>query len=262
MITSFVSSCARNAFRRRVPVCRLFSTAEISENPLETVNNATEALKDAATKLESISKNIEKTFTLPATGKEVTLRDIVLHSRDSQPDDFHFQHAVEARNIALPIAETVETDLKNFLQFYAEKVQPGLQRAKPICEEMPCGGATWEVESIQEMAKDIKKTAPVGETSVNVTTPCGRLLQASLDFVQATYDTRLNVTLGSRGALILRLAKDVDAPLASVRQDKEKRDQMGRAFAEQVVPTPWIRSEEEYKGFFQKKEEIEADESS
>jgi hypothetical protein len=242
-MATFVVS--RRTVFRRLPLKRFFS----SENPLQVIQNATSVLQDASSRLESIGKTIQTPLTLN-TGQEATVKDIVLHSRDSKPAEFQERVAKDARALVLPIAESIEEDLKELAAFYRTTVRPQVERATLICKDTPCGGVTWEID----FAANVDSKVQIEGKD----TPCGRLQDASFSFLQVTHDTKEHVLLGSRGALILRLAKELDSPLSFVRasDDKERKARIGKVFAEQVVATPWLRSDEEYEQFSRVKQEL------
>ena len=221
-------------------------------NPLEVINGATDALGQFSTRLSHLSDTVSKNITLPS-GQVVTLKDIVMHSRDADLSAFQSSVAKTARSTLFPTAESVETELKQMAQSYVSDVMPLMEQATLICKETPCGGATWQVD----FSSATKIHVEASET------PCGRLHNASLAFLELTYDTREQVTLGSRAALILRLAEELGMPLTEIRksgavgQRKQKRIQ--QVFSQENVPTPWMRSPEEYEQFFKLKEEMAAE---
>lgn len=78
--------------------------------------------------------------------------------------------------------------------------------------------------------------------------PCGQLQKASLDFLKTTYTTQAQVTMASRALLIIQLAIDMNKPLRHIREHGRKEDnqRIRNTFESQVVPTLWLRSEQEY----------------
>jgi hypothetical protein len=232
--------------------CR-HSSSSNNLNPLQVINGATDALDQFSTRLRQLSDTVSKDLTLQS-GQVVTLKDIVLHSRDA--DLFAFQSSVAetARSTVFPTAESIESELKQMAHSYVRDVMPQMEQATLICKETPCGGATWEVDFSSATGSKIHVEGSE--------TPCGRLHNASLAFLELTYDTREQVTLGSRAALILRLVKELGLPLTEVRksgagQRKQKRIQ--QVFSQEKVPTPWMRSPEEYGHFFKLKEGMAAE---
>jgi len=253
---SLVASSRTALFRRQ-----LYSTASIvsrahnsssgSESPLTVIQTAISSLDDASTQLNAISDKIQSPLTL-SSGQQVTFKDIVLHSRDAHPNDFHTRAAKDARALVLPIAESIETDLQKFSTEYTTQLFSQMEQATRICQETPCGGASWEVDfSVPEQVR-----------VEGMDTPCGRLQTASMAFLKATFTTKQNVILGSRAALIMRLACELNAPLTLIRQegDDQQKAMIGKRFQEQVVPTPWLRSEEDYKQLLEIESELSSTE--
>lgn len=239
---------------RKLPHRRWLTTTPTTtaDNPLEAIHQATASLQDASTRLQSIHDFIQAQHTIDgdsSSDREVTLRDIVLHSRDSKPGEFQEPLAQAARKALLPHAETVEQELQTLRSFYMDNVLPQMELAVKICQETPCGGASWEVDLVADSEIRVEQKD----------TPCGRLHTANMSFLQVTFDTKEDVILGSRAALILRLAQELNEPLATVRvgNDGARKQRIGQVFAEQVVPTPWLRSNEEYEQFFKLKEQFE-----
>jgi hypothetical protein len=222
-----------------------FSTMP-ADNPLEVIISATESLQSFTTRLLALSDTIQSDITLPS-GQVVSMKDIVLHSRDSEPAAFHTPAAQDARTTVIPIAETVEKELKEMSRVYESNIFKQMQKATLICKEIPCGGATWEVDfdsstRIKVEGKD---------------TPCGRLHNASVAFLEVSFDTKPQVALASRAAALLRIAHKFNAPLVEIQEkggDEQKK--MQETFAAEMVHTPWIRSEEEYRQYYQIKEEM------
>lgn len=249
-MASLVASCRVLLLRRQVYAASIrtrtlsssSSATDEKDSPLTVIQTAIASLQDASTTLNAIRDTIQAPLTLNS-GQEVTFKDIVLHSRDAHPNDFHSRAAKDARATVLPIAESIETDLKQLSLQYTTEIAPRMAQATRICQETPCGGASWEVDfSIPEKVR-----------VEGMDTPCGRLQAASLDFLKLTYTTKQDVILGSRAALIMRLSMELNAPLTLIRQgdDEEQKNKIARVFREQVIPTPWLRSEEEYKQFFE-----------
>lgn len=130
---------------------------------------------------------------------------------------------------------------------------PQMEKANGICQQLGCGGASLEVDESDGGAA-AEQVSVKGKD-----TPCGKMHQASFAFLQATYDTREPILLGSRCALIVRLANELNMPLSSARKEDDLRQKLGQVFASDVVPTPWIRSSEEYEQLFQIQKDLEAD---
>jgi hypothetical protein len=217
-----------------------------TDNPLEVINCATESLQSFTERLVELSDTIKSAIALPS-GQVVIMKDIVLHSRDAEPSAFHTPAAQDARATVLPIAETVEKEMKDMASVYESSILKQMEKATLICKDTPCGGATWEVDfnsaaRIQVEGKD---------------TPCGRLHNTSVAFLGVSFATKTQVALGSRAAVLLRIAKEFNASLAELqKKDGEEKKKMKEIFAAERVHTPWIRTEEEYRHYYQIKEEM------
>lgn len=249
---SFVAS-SRILLLRQVNTARGLSqtlryNSRSTENPLAVIQGALQSLDDASSQLTAISETIQAPLLLNS-GQQVTFRDIILHTRDAHPNDFHSRAAVEARAQVAPIAESIEKELKQLSSSYIEKVMPQMEQATRICQETPCGGASWEADFSASKKVSVKDT------------PCGRLSTASVDFLKHTYDTKADVILASRAALIMRLAIEFNAPLTLIRNDgeEEQKSRIQNVFREELVPTPWLRTDEEYKQFFEMEKEFKND---
>ena len=253
-----LTSSSRVSFRRPLHVLtashsfrKSFSSASDTASPLSVIQGAIDSLKDASSQLTAISDKIQDPLMLQS-GQQVTFKDLVLHTRDSHPNDFHSPAAVHARSMVLPIAESLETSLKSLSQQYTTQIAPQMEHATRICQETPCGGASWEVDF------SVPETLRVE----GMDTPCGRLQTASMEFSKHTYKTKQDVILASRAALIMRLAMELNAPLTLIHQegeDEQKTSRIRVGFQEQVVPTPWLRTEEEYKQLFEIESELNTD---
>lgn len=214
--------------------------AKDDDDPLQTIQSASDTLSSFADRLRDLSSEIRKPVTLPS-GQVVNLKDIVLHSRDADAESFGAPAATSARSFVLPIAEQIERDMRSMAEDYTGLANH-MARATVLCQDTPCGGASWDLE---EEAKGVAR----------MDTPCGRLQKSSIEFAELTHETREDVALGSRAACLLRMAEDHGAPLAAVRQTKEGKEAMGREFAREKVPTPWVRTKEEYKEYFRIRDE-------
>ena len=92
---------------------------------------------------------------------------------------------------------------------YVSDVMPLMEQVILICKETPCGSATWQVNFSSAATTGSKIHVQANET------PCGRLHNASLAFLELTYDTREQVSIA---ALILRLAEELGLPLTEIRE--------------------------------------------
>lgn len=216
--------------------------------PLSVINGAIASLDDASGQLNAIYDTIQAPITLPTTNQQVSFKDLILHSRDAHPNDFHSPAALSARTLVLPIAESLETNLKNLSHYYTTQVTPSMEQATRSCLETPCGGASWEEVDSNE------------DEELIVDTPCERLQAASMDFLKLTFKTKNEMILASRAALIVRLAMELNAPLTLIQKgdDEEAKNKIQQVFQEQVVPTPWLRSEEEYKQLLEIEKEMDS----
>jgi len=234
---------------RRTLTARYFSSDD-GADPLGTINSATASIQAFTSRLSDLSETIGRDVKL-SSGQSVTLRDIVLHSRDATVTDFASPAAVSARAEVQSLAAEVEDEMKSMAQDFMADVAPLMSRAASICQETPCGGATWV------MAEEGRFSTgqSVEEEFSGKDTPCGRLEVASQEFVELTHQTREEVALGSRAALLLRMAKEHNAPLVEVRKTREGKEAMAERFGAEMIPTPWIRPKEEYEQMKRMKEQ-------
>ena len=238
----------------RIVDVRFMSSAQVDDNPLQVVNEAIGTLATFSDQLRQLSATIRSDVTLPSTGQVVTLKDIVIHSRDSDPADFAKPAAAEARRHLLQtVAEPVESELQEMVKSYQNHLLPKMEKSAQICQASNCGGATWEMDLGN--ATESQTIRLEGKE-----TPCWRLHEANLAFLEMTYDTKQDMILGSRAALLLRLSCELNLPLTTIRNDKEAYSEQNQriktVFSQAVVPTPWIRSDEQYKQFFELKQEL------
>ena len=216
-----------------------------ANNPLGTITSATDAVRSFTSRLKDLSSTISQDVQL-SSGQSVTLRDIVLHSRDSSPSEFASTAAISARKEIEPLASKVEEEMSNMAQKFMTDVAPVMAKAASICQETPCGGALWELKLNE---------GNVQAEFAGRDTPCGRLEAASQEFVELTHVTREEMALGARAALLLRMAEEHNSPLVEVRKTKEGKEAMAKRFEREVISTPWIRPKEEYERFQQMREE-------
>lgn len=134
--------------------------------------------------------------------------------------------------------------------------------ATRICQETPCGGASWEMD-LEALQKNPTKTVSdeTGNQHVKLDgmdSPCGKLQLASFNFLKTTYETKPQVLMGSRALLILQLSIEFNLPLRSIKESgtKEQNQQIKETFETQVIQTPWLRTEKEYKQLLQVQEEM------
>ena len=172
-----------------------------ANNPLGTITSATDAIRSFTSRLKDLSSTISQDVKL-SSGQSVTLRDIVLHSRDSSPSEFASTAAISARKEIEPLAAKVEEEMSNMTQTFMTDVAPVMAKAASICQETPCGGALWELENEGKL-----NDGNVQEEFAGRDTPCGRLEAASQEFVELTHSTREEMALGARAALLLRMAQ-------------------------------------------------------
>lgn len=220
-----------------------------ANNPLGTITSATDAVRSFTSRLKDLSSTISQDVQL-SSGQSVTLRDIVLHSRDSSPSEFASAAARSARKEIEPLAAKVEEEMSNMAQIFMTDVAPVMAKAASICQETPCGGKLFELENEGKL-----KDGNVQEEFAGRDTPCGRLEAASQEFVELTHVTREEMALGARAALLLRMAEEHNSPLVEVRKTKEGKEAMAKRFEREVISTPWIRPKEEYERFQQMREE-------
>ena len=220
------------------------------DDPLLVIQSATTTVQTASRKLRTLYDKIQQTPVLVGA-REFPLLDIVVHARDATVEDFDHPTAVRARQLAVPLARTVRDELQALSTYFVTRVQPQLAQASHICESMPCGGATLVLQQQQQKNSNNANTSDSHiRTTSRKDTPCGQLATATLDFWQTSHDTAEAMILASRAALILELAHEqYGAPLQSIRRTHQR--ELAQAFRDRVVPTPWVRSKEEYEAFFQ-----------
>eukprot|EP00980_Cylindrotheca_fusiformis_P022594 scaffold9485_cov107-Cylindrotheca_fusiformis.AAC.1 len=157
-------------------------------------------------------------------------------------------------------ALATEKELRSLAGLYPT-LSKQMANATKICQETPCGGVSWilDLEALQNNPNR-KVSEETGNQHVSLDgmeSPCGQLHQASLSFLQQTFHSKDQAIMGSRALLILQLAMDLNRPLQYIRQHgtKEENQKIRLTFENQVVPTPWIRTDEEYQQLLQ----LEAD---
>eukprot|EP00934_Nitzschia_sp_Nitz4_P004124 Nitzschia sp. Nitz4//scaffold63_size106090//93394//94239//NITZ4_004413-RA/size106090-processed-gene-0.155-mRNA-1//-1//CDS//3329556044//4114//frame0 len=234
--------------------------------PLELVQTAMDALSDFSERLRTVAKSVDHRHTVSEQGRPISVAEITLHSRDCSVEEFGSPAARSARDILLGEAKTVEASMKELVELYMKDVGPKMAQASKACQETPCGGASWELDMeslIEKATKQGNEETPDGNQTVNLSglegTPCGRLQMASLNFIEATMETKPQMMMAARARFLLELAMEFDTPLKEVRQNgtKEQNQKIMDTFEAQVVPTPWIPSDEEYANLMQIKQSLE-----
>ena len=233
-----------------------------TDNPLEKIQDAIDSLNNFRARLVRLSELVDKEHTVPVTFQKVRLGDIVLHSRDANKEAFLHPIANAARKTVLETAQQVETELRELSGLYTSQVSTQIHQATVLCQETPCGGVTWELD-MESLTKDPSATPTRGGNQkvdlAGMDTPCGRLQMASMGFLQTTYETKPQIVMGSRAHLILKLAMDFNLPLREIKSSgtKEQNQKIRTTFQADVVPTPWLRSDEEYAQLLQIQQELE-----
>jgi hypothetical protein len=164
----------------------------------------------------------------------------------------------------LETAQVVEKELHELAELYTTSIAKQMEEATQICQETPCGGASWELD-MESLTNNPSATTPTqgGNQMVDLegmnNTPCGRLQMASMAFLETTYITKPQVVMGSRAHLLLKLAIEFNLPLREIRDSgtKEQNQKIRETFETQVVQTPWLRSDEEYEQLLQIQEAME-----
>ncbi|CAJ1953914.1 unnamed protein product [Cylindrotheca closterium] len=236
-----------------------------SDNPLTQIESAIDSLNDFSARLLSLSELVDKkhVWINETTGlvenTALTLPQVVLHSRDSNLKEF--QKGSEARALVMETALATNRELRSLAVAY-ESLSKDMEAATQICRETPCGGASWKLD-LEELQKNPTRT--VSETTGNehvsldgMDSPCGQLQKASMEFLKTSHTTKPQVTMASRALLILQLAMDMNKPLRHVREHgtKEDNQRIRYTFESQVVPTLWLRSEEEYQQLLEIEKEL------
>jgi hypothetical protein len=234
-----------------------------TENPLEKIQGAIDSLNYLASRLVKLSEIVDRDHTLPQTSQKVKLAGVVLHSRDADKDTFLHSSARSARATVLDTAEVVEKELHELADLYTTSIAKQMEEATHICQATPCGGASWELD-MESLLTNNMSAAPTqgGNQKVDLegmNTPCGRLQMASMKFLETTYTTKPQVVMGSRAHLLLKLAIEFNLPLQEIRNSgtKEQNQKIRNTFETQLVPTPWLRSDEEYQHLLQIQQEME-----
>lgn len=242
-------------------------------SPLRTIQQAIISLDEFALKLRHVAQHVDEPHVIIGSQglvKSISLAEIALHSRDASWKEFHSPTAATARERLLGPAQDVETQLRSMVDLYLQTIQPQMEASTKLCHETPCGGATWDLDWSQlqhQAAKgqshnsndedDGGRSTNLGNQTVVLQgehgtldgTPCGRLQVKSMEFLETTRDTKAQILMASRARILLSLAKEFNAPLQEIRKNGtlEQKQLIQSTFQSQVVPTPWIRSEEEYQ---------------
>lgn len=237
-----------------------------------TIQQAMVSLDDFAAKLLHVAQQVDEPHVIVVSqgpAKSLSLAEIALHSRDASWNEFHSPLAITARERLLVQAQDVETQLRSMVDWYLQTVQAQMEESTKLCHETPCGGATWELDwnRLQHQAaqaqtpNDNQHVVVPSSSQGNQTvvlqgehgtldgTPCGRLQVKSMEFLETTRQTKPQILMASRARILLALAMEFNAPLQEIRKNGslEQKQLIQSTFQSQVVPTPWIRSEEEYQ---------------
>ncbi len=156
-------------------------------------------------------------------------------------------------------ATKLEADLIDLAHEYTQTIQPQMQQATTICQETPCGGATWELDlsTLYERAKEqggIRSDCPTSATQkVSIDgmheTPCGRLQLQSMSFLETTLRTKPQMRMAARCRTLLALSMEFEAPLRHIRTHgtPEQNQRIRLQFQKCDTFTPWIRTDAEYE---------------
>jgi hypothetical protein len=266
------------------------SSSAADHDPLEIVQQAMQSLEEFSTKLRQLAQQVDEPHIIEVKSlfqsKPISLAEITLHSRDAATmEDFQTPLAHAARTELLVQAQHAEASLQSLIDLYTTTVQPQMERATQLCQETPCGGATWELdlerlqneaeqqqqqqqqESLSSSSTTTTTTTPDGNQRISLRgehgtldgTPCGRLQVASLQFLETTLTTKPQILMASRARIILELSHlSFKAPLQMIRKNgtAEHNQTIKRAFQSQVLPTPWIRSDADYQELMQLKQRL------
>jgi hypothetical protein len=242
------------------------ASSQTENNPLEKIQGAIDSLQYLASRLVKLSEIVDRDHTLPQTpSQKVKLAGVVLHSRDGDKDSFFHPSARSARTTVLETAQVVEKELQELADLYTTSIAKQMEEATRICQETPCGGASWELLDTMESLTNNPTPTQGGNQKVDLdgmNTPCGRLQMASMKFLEITYITKPQIVMGSRAHLLLKLAMEFNVPLREIRESgtDEQNQNIRHTFETQVVPTPWLRSDEEYEQLLQIQQAMEKEE--
>eukprot|EP00656_Telonema_subtile_P056010 TRINITY_DN8853_c0_g1_i2.p1 TRINITY_DN8853_c0_g1~~TRINITY_DN8853_c0_g1_i2.p1 ORF type:complete len:254 (+),score=56.36 TRINITY_DN8853_c0_g1_i2:76-837(+) len=200
-----------------------------SSDPLAAITHATASLSSFSARLQAMSH----------TAQSPNFKHTILHCRDAELSEFHSAESVSARASLLPVAEGLEKEMHGMATDFVETVAPSMATAMKLCQDAPCGGVSW-------VLAEHSTTPPEQDGIQGMETPCGKLHLASVDFVKLAHSTRTEAELACRAACFLRMATEHNAPLAVVRTRKEGQRAMAKRFSSEKVPTPWLRTQEEY----------------
>jgi hypothetical protein len=238
---------------------RAFSSGDENPPAKVIVETAIDSLRDFAAKLRDVAVRIDQPHAVqtPLRTIQVSIAEAALHSRDATMDDFSTLLAETTRERLLQEAKKIEVSLAVLAEEYVTTIQPQMERATILCQETPCGGATWELDisSLQERAKEQGTFLGNGSGNQRVTlggiqdTPCGRLQVQSMSFLETTWHTKQQALMASRCRILIELAVELRAPLRHIRtHGTAEQNQMIRSrFQAEVIPTPWIRTDLEYE---------------
>ena len=211
----------------------------------ESASSPDKLLVEATTQLVVFSSRLR---AMQEVTRQTGFREVILGSRDDDAETFLKKESEHGRSELLPIAIELEAEMTAMATQFSTILAPAMSVAHKLCQDTPCGGMTWRMAS-----GDWDGTTVQGKD-----TPCGKLHQATTDFVKLTFETRADAELGSRAACFLRMARLHNAPIGVVaRGGGEGSAAIKQAYNEQKVPTPWLRSDEEYQKYMQDAVEAE-----
>lgn len=219
------TGCQRQGAARLL--CSSSTSPPLPPNPLEVISSATASLESFSARLTAVGK---------VAGSDEFRETVILGCRDADDAYFADENNRRRRDKMLPVAEELEQEMKAMAEEFVSSVSPKMSAAAQVCQQTPCGGMSFLAE------KDEWDGAKIDGKD----TPCGKLFAASQDFMELMKATRPDVELGSRAACFLRLARDHQAPIASViAQGPQMKAAVVKTFNTEKVATPWLRPETE-----------------
>ena len=248
---------------------RFFSSIRSEETPQVIVEHAIHSLQEFATKLQYMAGRVDQrhSVTTPLRTIQVSVAEAALHSRDSTMEDFSTALAGTMRELLVKEAKNLEASLVDLAHEYTQTIQPQMQQATAICQETPCGGATWELNlsTLYERAKEqgaMRSDSTSANQKVSIDgiheTPCGRLQLQSMSFLETTLHTKQQMLMAARCRTLLELSIEFEAPLRHIRTHgtSEQNQRIRLQFQNCDTLTPWIRTDAEYKQLRQVKGDL------
>lgn len=102
------------------------STSSTDKNPLRTIQGAIDSLDTFSSRLIQVSKLVDKQHVLISSSglienQEITLPQVILHSRDTDPEEF--QRGTAIRDLVLETAKAADEELRDLAGAYGSIAQ-------------------------------------------------------------------------------------------------------------------------------------------